>query len=222
MSKSKRRKRRNQLNTSDEDYVLSEDSEHSSANETDTSSATSKKRSLLRRKQSEDAELVRDTPPKTTPSKTPIFSKGSVSSKFHSKRRASVELTPPTLLEDPLVKSLGPLMTPPPLQCSAITVTPISLISTPLSGLIQTQSHTISGIELLPSGSESSGTHVATVEGVSLLDQTPPITPGTEIHATLAFVHVHVTCYCMSLLVTLLCLYRSMERTWGYSNATGT
>ncbi|XP_019853492.1 PREDICTED: PHD finger protein 20-like isoform X2 [Amphimedon queenslandica] len=169
-SSPKEKKNQSLLTTSDDDYILSEDSDHSAKE------ARKKKRrlSLRRKKKSEEPEQT--TPIATTP---PVITKGSVS-KLNLKRCGSASSTVPVSPEDPLAsnKTLGPLMTPPPHHYSAITVTPISLISTPLAGLIQTQSHTISGIELLPSVSESSCTHIATVEGVSLLEQTPPVTPG--------------------------------------------
>lgn len=178
-SSPKEKKNLSLLTTSDDDYILSEDSDHSARE------ARKKKRrlSLRRKKRSEEPEQT--TPTATTPTATtpPVITKGSVS-KLNLKRCGSASSTVPVSPEDPLAtnKTLGPLMTPPPHHYSAITVTPISLISTPLAGLIQTQSHTISGIELLPSVSESSCTHIATVEGVSLLEQTPPVTPGIVIN----------------------------------------
>lgn len=178
----RRRKRRTFLNTSDEEYMVSDDT--SSANETDTtaednSPVRTSRRGSARVKKVSDSRLKRShrntEDPKVLRERVPIASGLKRSHVF-----AGTTPSEEPVLSDKSFK--GSLLTPPPRVLSpSATVTPISLVSTPQT-VIQTHSHTISGIELLPSVSES-GTHVTTVEGVpllELLEQTPPMTPSNH------------------------------------------
>ena len=207
----KRRKRHSFLRVSDEEdeeYILSEDTdtEQSSTIDNDTSDVSSapekgaspkhRRQTLRNRKSStkiipkgskastklgKDNEDINSSCPPPVPSKTCRKKSLNKSRTLHAKSQTTP--TKLTLSDSPVAKTFGPLLTPPPHHFSpTIPVSPISLVSSPKT-IIQTHSHTISGIELLPTGSD---THIATVDGnqtdvtlglVPIPEATPPETP---------------------------------------------
>lgn len=207
----KRRKRHSFLRVSDEDddeYILSEDSdtEQSSTIDNDTSDVSSapekgtspkhrcqtlrnrKSSTKITRKGSKAiTKLVKDNKDTNNSCQAPVPSNTcrkkllNESQIVHTKSQTTP--TKLTINDSPVAKTFGPLLTPPPHHFSpTIPVSPISLVSSPKT-IIQTHSHTISGIELLPTGSD---THIATVEGnqtdatfgpVPIPEPTPPETP---------------------------------------------
>lgn len=210
----KRRKRHSFLRVSDEEddeYVLSEDTdtEQSSTIDNDTSDVSSapekgtspkhRRQTLRNRKSStkivpkgsevstklaKDNEDTNNSCPAPVPSNTCRKKSLNKSRTLHTKSQTTP--TKLTINDSPVAKTFGPLLTPPPHHFSpTIPVSPISLVSSP-KAIIQTHSHTISGIELLPTGSD---THIATVEGdhtdttlgpIPVPEPTPPETPSLK------------------------------------------